>query len=93
MSTESTTAAILTAINAVNDNIVATRHEVGDMRSVIMLKLGEHDAEIERLKQQHTAERSWIKGFKYPMVAGGALLVVLADHWDHGAKLVSWIFR
>lgn len=93
MTHESTTAAILTAINAVNDNIVATRNEVGEMRSVIMSKLGEHDAEIERLKNQHTAERSWLKGVKMPIVAGGALILVLMDHWEHGAKLFSWFTR
>jgi hypothetical protein len=93
MTDESTTSAILTAINAVNDNIVATRGEVGSMREVVMGKLHEHDVEIERLKLEHAKERSWVKGFKYPLVAGGALLIVLADHWEHGKTFLSWFVK
>ena len=40
---------------------------------------------------QHAAERSFLKGFKMPVIASGALLVVLADHWEHGKNLLGWL--
>lgn len=100
MTHEATTAAILTAIGAVNDNVAATREGLHQFREEMNAHLGLIRADVRSqgekigvLEVAKVSERSFLKGFKYPMVAAGALMIVLADHWEHGAKLVSWIFR
>jgi hypothetical protein len=79
--------AILTAIEAVNANVVATREEVAELRLSVTTKLDRHEQEIQKLREQKASEKGWVKGFKAPVVAAGMVLVFVIDHGD---KLVSW---
>jgi hypothetical protein len=91
MTEDYTTQAILAAVDAVNDNVKATRADLSSFRDETVEVLSLHATAIQELKLTKATEKAWVKGLKAPFVLGGIAFVALIDHWEHGKSFVSWI--